>query len=159
MRNLIRWSVLGLFLLLGLLPAQQRTDPLPWPDGTLVHLPAGNFTNSGNAIASGVFSVGQTIPFKCTITAWDITIPKADTGTATIKFTKVADGTGAPGAGDEINTSGVSLSSGTHVRGTVVSDFTSLQINANDVIGASLTAVSGTIHGLSAQIECSIPKQ
>ncbi|HTB10943.1 MAG TPA: hypothetical protein VK752_05205 [Bryobacteraceae bacterium] len=78
--------------------------------------------------------------FAGTITGWDIDV---DQGTATFKVWKTASGTSNPTSGNSISTSGVSISSGTEVHSTTVSDFTTLIVNAGDIIGINLAAVSG----------------
>lgn len=75
-----------------------------------------------------------------TITAWNIVV---DTGTATVKVWKIATGTAAPTSANSINTSGVSISTGTAIRSTTLSDFTTTTVTANDIFGFEITAVSG----------------
>ena len=97
-------------------------------------------SNNGSALSTGVMDFAPQIPVGATITAWSISV---DTGTATVKFWKKATGTTIPTVADVINTSGVSISSGTHVRSTTVTDFTTTAISANDLFRCDLTAVSG----------------
>lgn len=122
--------------------------------GTVLQQYGGSFTNSGAAIAATVYSLPQRVPAACTIGAWSIGIPKADTGTATVKFVRVAAGTASPGSGNEINTSGVSLSSGTFVYSTTVTDFTDTTLDAGDIVAVALTTVGGSPTGLTAKIYC-----
>jgi len=79
-------------------------------------------------------------PSEGKITAWNIVV---DAGTATVEVWKQATGTSAPTSGDSINTSGVSISSGTAIRSTTLSDFTTTTVLANDIFAFDLTAVSG----------------
>ena len=113
----------------------------------------GGFVNGGFTITATI-ALPVTAPAACTIIAWELSIPKADTGTATVKFLKVAAGTSSPAIGDSINTSGVALSAGTHVRSTTLTDFTSLVVTAGDIIAADLITVGGSPTGLTATVEC-----
>lgn len=119
-----------------------------------IYMFGGGFVNAGSAIASGVFTTPTTAPASCTIKNWEISINATDSGTATVKFAKVASGTSSPGSGNLINTSGVSLSTGTHIYSSTVTDFTTTTVTAGDVIAADLTSVTGTITGLSAILYC-----
>jgi hypothetical protein len=106
---------------------------------------------AGSALSSGsTTTVYLTVPFACTINAWSIVV---DAGTATVKFWRKATGTAIPTSSDSINTSGVEISTGTAVRSTTLSDFTSTSIAANDILAANLTAVS-TAKFLNAVLEC-----
>lgn len=92
-------------------------------------------------------------PCAGTITAWNIV---ADAGTATVKAWKIAAGTTAPTIANVINTSGVSLSSGTAVRSTTLSDFTTTTVTANDIWAFDMTAVATATKLLFAlEITCS----
>jgi len=109
-------------------------------------------------MTAGDLGPALAVPYACTITAYSICA--ADTsdaapGTVTVKFLKVATGTAQPVAGNSINTSGVSLSSGTCVRSTTLSDFTTTTVTANDIVSATPTAVGTAVYA-SAQIECTI---
>jgi hypothetical protein len=82
-----------------------------------------------------------TVPFACTLTGWHI---MANTGTVTIKTARVATGgTALPTLGsNSISTSGVSLSTGTLINSTTLTDFTSTTINAGDTLGFFVTSVA-----------------
>lgn len=80
-----------------------------------------------------------TVPFACTIAAYNILV---DAGTITLKTWKIATGTAIPTSANSISTSGVSISSGTAIHSTTVSDFTSTAVAANDIVAAAITAVS-----------------
>lgn len=96
---------------------------------------------SGSALSTGSTTTEYvTAPFGCKINGYALTLQPS--GTITVKFWKVADGSAAPTSGDSINTSGVSISSGTHVASNTVSDFTSTQINYKDVLAMNVTAVA-----------------
>lgn len=108
----------------------------------------------GSAKADGI-STGKlngyfTVPFNGTITGWSLNV---DSGTVTVKFWKKAAGTAVPTVSDNINTSGVSLSSGTHVRSTTVTDFTTTAVTAGDIIAVNISALTGTITDFSGSLE------
>jgi hypothetical protein len=107
------------------------------------------FDGAGSALSSGK-TIYFTVPFACTINSWNLT---ADTGTATIKFWKVATGTAIPTSANSINTSGVSLASGTAIHSTTLSDFTSTAVTANDIFGVNLFAVASATT-VSAVLGC-----
>jgi hypothetical protein len=86
-----------------------------------------------------------------TIKGWNIVVDDG-TGagtcsscTATIKFWKVASGTSTPTTSNNINTSGVSLSTGTNIYSTTVTDFTTTVITAGDIIAIDLSAVANAV--------------
>jgi len=94
----------------------------------------------GTALTAGSNTTDYiTVPFKCTINAYDLSI---DAGTITVKFWKVATGTAIPTSGNSINTSGVSISSGTHIHSTTLSDFTTTSVAAFDIMALNVTTVS-----------------
>jgi hypothetical protein len=98
------------------------------------------FDGGGSAIA--VNSVRYLhVPFACTIAATNIVV---DTGTLTVKFWKIASGTAHPTVSNVLNTSGISLSTGTALHTTTVSDFSSTSVTADDFMAATITAISGT---------------
>ena len=80
------------------------------------------------------------VPFAATLAAWSILV---DAGTCTIKVWKVASGAAIPAAGDSISTAGVSISSGTAVRSTTLTDFTTTAFAAGDIVGIHLQAATG----------------
>lgn len=92
-----------------------------------------------NAISANATSFPIPCTFAGTITGYSISV---DAGTCTMKTWKKATGTAIPTSGDSISTSGVSISSGTHVRSTTVSDFTSTTVTANDIFIATCTSVA-----------------
>ncbi len=92
-----------------------------------------------NAISANATSFAVPCTFAGTITGYTIA---ADAGTCTIKTWKKATGTAIPTISDVISTSGVALSTGTLVRSTTVSDFTSTTVTANDVFIVQATSVA-----------------
>lgn len=103
----------------------------------------------GSAITTGKTKGFVTCPVAGTITGWSIGV---DAGTATVKVWKKATGTAVPTVSDNINTSGVSLSSGTYVHSTTVSDFTSTAVAAGDIFAFNLSSVA-TAKELTFQLE------
>jgi hypothetical protein len=112
----------------GALPANIRTRAIGY-----------TFDGGGSALTSGVTKY-LTVPFACTIAAWNIAV---DTGTATIKTWKIVTGTAIPTVANTLSTAGVAISSGTAVHSTTLSDFSSTTVTANDIFGFNLFAVSG----------------
>jgi hypothetical protein len=104
---------------------------------------------SGPALSTGWLGF-YSVPLGCTISGWSILV---DAGTATVKVAKVATGTAIPTTGNYISTNGESISSGTAIQSTTVTDFTTTIINNNDIIGAYLTAVSGASF-INFQLQC-----
>jgi hypothetical protein len=92
-----------------------------------------------NAISANATSFAVPCTFAGTITGYTIA---ADAGTCTIKTWKKATGTAIPTISDVISTSGVSLSSGTLVRSSTVSDFTTTTVTSNDVFIVQATSVA-----------------
>ena len=103
----------------------------------------------GATLSPSTLSTAITVPYAATISGYSLS---ADTGTFTVKFWKIANGTAIPTIANVINTSGLSLSTGTHVRSSTTSDFTTLAIAAGDVIMCAITAASGATW-ITAQIE------
>src|SRR6185437_10542030 len=104
----------------------------------------------GSALSTGVMGY-LTVPFACTISGWSIQV---DAGTATIKFLKVAAGTAIPTLGsNSINTSGVSISTGTVIQSTTLTDFTTTAVTANDIVAADLITTSGVGY-IAGQLTC-----
>jgi hypothetical protein len=117
--------------------------------GPLIHPIGWAFDGAGLALAPGETGY-YTVPFGCSITAWNITV---DAGTATVSVWKVATGTAIPTVADTINTSGLSISAGTAVHSTTLTDFTTTTITANDILAFNLDAVA-TATKLSFVLQC-----
>lgn len=137
-----------------------RTDEL----GLKFVTPSGG--GSGGKGLAG-FSIGRTgglvtgkvkgffvCPYAATISAWNIII---DTGTVTVKVWKKATGTAKPTITDVINTTGVSISTGTALRSTDVSDFTTVSVATNDIFAFAITALSGSPTELAFILELTKP--
>ena len=111
---------------------------------------AATITPGGTAITAGILGY-VTVPFGCTITGWSIQV---DAGTDTVKFLKVAAGTAIPTLGsNSISTAGVSLSTGTVIQSTTLTDFTTATVTANDIVAVDLITTSGTGY-IAAQLVC-----
>lgn len=105
---------------------------------------------NSTALTTASVSGYITVPFGCTISAYNLAI---DAGTITVKFWKVATGTAIPTSGNSINTSGVAIASGTAIHSTTVSDFTTTTVSANDIIAMAVTAVA-TTKSVTGVLQC-----
>ncbi len=125
----------------------------PTPSATATAFPQGftaHFYRGGAAIqANDVTITPWTTRYPGTITGFIIS---ADQGTATLKVWKKATGTAIPTIADVINTSGVSLATGTHIDSTTVTDFTTTTVSVGDQFMAQVTAVSGGATDITFQI-------
>lgn len=81
-----------------------------------------------------------TVPFKCTISAYNLILQPS--GTITVKFWKVATGTAAPTVTEVISTNGVGIASGTAIHSTTVTDFTTTAVAANDMMAMAVVSVA-----------------
>jgi hypothetical protein len=93
----------------------------------------------GSTLSTSTIATAWTAPVGYTIVGYNLS---ADAGTFTVKFWKIAAGTAIPTISDVINTSGLSLASGTHLRSSTTSDFTTTTITAGDIIMCAITAVA-----------------
>ena len=93
----------------------------------------------GKVLVTGKVAGYYTFPVAGTITAWSI---GADAGTCTIQTWKVATGTAVPTVSNSISTAGVQLSSGTYVRSTSLTDFTTTTVTADDIFAFNLGTVA-----------------
>ncbi len=116
----------------------------PTPSATATAYPQGftaHFSRGGAAIqANDVTITPWTTKYPGTITGFIIS---SDQGTCTLKVWKKATGTAIPTIADVINTSGVSLATGTHIDSATVTDFTTTTVSIGDQFMAQITAVSG----------------
>lgn len=112
-------------------------------DGTAtMPLAAKRFSTCGfSAISPEIGQQGSY--YVCTqdgeIIAWNIVV---DSGDVTVKVWKVSTGTVAPTDADSINTSGISISTGTAIRSTDLTDFSTTTVNQGDIFGFEITANS-----------------
>lgn len=79
------------------------------------------------------------VPYNSDIASWNFVV---DQGTATVKSAKIGTGTTAPTSANFINTNGVSISTGTAIRSTTLTDFTNTVVSAYDIFAFYLLAVS-----------------
>jgi hypothetical protein len=103
-----------------------------------------------SALTTSSVTYLASVPFACTISAYNLAI---DAGTITVKFWKAATGTAIPTSSNSINTNGVSISSGTAIHSTTLSDFTTTSVAANDIMAMAVTAVSSAKF-VSGVLEC-----
>ena len=99
------------------------------------------FDGSGSALTSGATATAYfTVPFACTIAAWNITV---DTGTITFDVWKIATGTAIPTSANTIVAAAPpAISSGTAVHSTTLTGWT-IAVSANDIFGVNINTVSG----------------
>ncbi len=111
----------------------------PAPGGTIKRAFGASFDGGGSALVAGK-TVYFTIPFGCTITAWNIAV---DTGTCTIDIWKIASGSAIPTIANSIVAAAPpAISSGTAVHSTTMTGWTT-SVTANDIFGINLKIVSG----------------
>lgn len=123
----------------------QTTVPSLYP-GPIIEVSPG-LTNavrtigfSSVALATGQQGAYVVFPVNGTITGWSIV---ADSGTATVETWKIAAGTTSPTSANSISTSGVSLSTGSAIISSTMTDFTTTTVMANDIFAFNLSAFSG----------------
>ena len=112
-----------------------------------------NFTfgfSKSSGIATGKLPGFWTCPFSGTIVGWNLTV---DVGTLTFRVWKIASGTAHPTVANNINTSGLSISTGTAIRSSVVSDFTTTTVTAGDIFACEVTAVAGGMTEFGGAVE------
>lgn len=103
----------------------------------------------GSALSSGSV-VYFTIPYACTIAAWNISV---DAGTVTFDIWKIATGTAIPTVTNTITASAKpALSTGTSVHSTTLTGWTT-SVSANDIFGIQLNTVA-TAKYAEIDIQC-----
>lgn len=104
---------------------------------------------AGSALSSGSV-VYFTIPYACTIQAWNITV---DAGTATFDIWKIATGTAIPTVTNTITASALpAIASGTAIHSTTLTAWTT-SVSQNDIIGIQLKIVA-TAKFAELDIQC-----
>lgn len=116
---------------------------------TIAHAIGYTFDGGGAALVAGATKY-LTVPFACTISAWNMAV---DTGTATVRTWKVATATGVPTVANTISTAGVSITTGTAIHSTSLSDFSTTSVAQNDIFAFNLSAVSGATQ-VNFIVEC-----
>lgn len=110
------------------------------------------FNGNGSALTAGATQIGYvTVPFACTISAWNIT---TDVGTASIDVWKIATGTAHPTVSNTILSGGYLVNSGTSIHSTSTSLFTTTTVAANDILAFNLEAVSSSPTNVNVTLEC-----
>jgi hypothetical protein len=124
-------------------------------------LPANNRIRSfgysfGDPSASSALTAGPavygvfTVPYACTISAWNIAV---DGGTATFDIWKTAAGSAIPAPANSIAPGALpSISSGTAIHSTALPGWTTA-VFANDIVAINLNAVAGAKFA-SLVVEC-----
>jgi hypothetical protein len=109
------------------------------------------FDGGGTALTSGSTQTTYfTVPFACTIAAWNITV---DTGTITFDIWKIATGTAIPTVSNTITASALpALSTGTAVHSTTLTGWTT-SVSANDIFGININTVA-TATKASLTLQC-----
>ena len=109
------------------------------------------FDGGGSALTSGATQTAYfTVPFACTIAAWNITV---DTGTITFDVWKIATGTAIPTVSNTITASALpAISTGTAVHSTTLTGWTT-SVSANDIFGVNINTVA-TATKASLVLQC-----
>lgn len=144
--NTFAWGAVNLAdtdAVTGALPAANQGGVIPIAS---FHLDGG-----GSAITAVTIPGTARIVNACTLTGYSITATGA-TGTITVTFWVVATGTAIPTIANVINTSGVSLTTGTAVASGTLSDFTDTVFGALDLARCTATAVDGTATDLTVTL-------
>lgn len=122
----------------GELQQLQPGDTIPGGSAGVGNFVFGLKRSSG--VPVGKIAGYWTCPFAGTISAWNLSV---NAGTITVKIWKIATGTAVPTNANSINTSGISLSTGTSIHSTSLGDFTTLAVVVGDIFACEVTAVSG----------------
>lgn len=108
-----------------------------------------SFDGAGSPLSAGGKTY-MTVPFACTITAWNITV---DTGTITFDIWKIATGTAIPTVANTITASALpAISTGTAIHSTTISGWTT-GVSANDIIGININTVASATKA-SLVVQC-----
>ena len=117
--------------------------------GTQIHAFGASFGGAGTALTSPI-TVYTTVPYSCTIQAWNITV---DAGTATVDIWKVATGTAIPTVANTITASATpAISTGTAIHSTTLTGWTT-SVAANDIFGFNLKVVSTATY-VNLAVQC-----
>ena len=108
------------------------------------------FNGAGTALTAGQTGY-YTVPFACTISAWNMTV---DTGTATVDIWKIATGTGIPTISNTITASATpAIASNNSLHSTTLTGWTTA-VAVNDIVGINLKATaSATVVNLTVQCD------
>ncbi|HWR52243.1 MAG TPA: hypothetical protein VN428_14120 [Bryobacteraceae bacterium] len=106
--------------------------------------------NGGASALTAPLTAYLTVPFACTISAWNLIV---DQGTATVDIWKLAQGNGNPAIANTITGSATpAIASGTEATGTTLTGWTTA-VAARDRVAISLTAVSAATF-VNLTVEC-----
>jgi hypothetical protein len=111
-----------------------------------------SFDGGGSALAADK-TVYVTVPFACTVTAWNILV---DTGTATVDIWRLSTGTAIPTVTNVITGTGAgrpAIASNTAIHSATLTGWSSTAIAANDILAFHLEAVA-TATFLNFVVEC-----
>lgn len=108
-------------------------------------------SGGGSAITTGTINGTSMTDGPYTLTGYSISATGA-TGTTTVTFWAKAYSTAIPTVANIINTSGVSLTTGTSVYSTTLTDFTDTTFAAQDQFRCAVTAVDGSATDLTVTL-------
>jgi len=124
--------------------------------GPTISTPAGtrsfgtSFGDTGGSALTSGSVVYRTVPYACTIAAWNITV---DAGTATIDIWKIASGTAIPTVTNTITASALpAISTGTAIHSTTLTSWTT-SVTANDIFAFQLKTVA-TAKYVEIDLQC-----
>lgn len=120
------------------------------PANTKIRSWGTTFGDTGGSALTAGSVVYFTVPYSCTISAFNITV---DAGTVTFDIWKIATGTAIPTVSNSITASAnPSLSTGTALHSTTLTGWTT-SVSANDIIGIDLKTVA-TAKYAEIDVEC-----
>jgi hypothetical protein len=108
-----------------------------------------SFNGNGSALSAGATGY-LTVPFACTISAWNMSV---DQGTAAVDIWKLPTGTSIPNSGNSITASAMpAISTGTSIHSTTLAGWTTA-VATNDIVGMKLSAVASATF-VNLTVEC-----
>jgi hypothetical protein len=108
-----------------------------------------SFSGNGAALSAGATGY-LTVPFACTISAWNMSV---DQGTAAVDIWKVPTGSSIPNSGNSITASATpAISTGTSIHATTLTGWTTT-VAANDIVGINLKVVAAATF-VNLTVEC-----
>lgn len=120
------------------------------PSNTKVRSFGTTFGDTGGSALTSGSVVYFTIPYTCTISAWNATV---DAGTVTFDIWKIATGTAIPTVTNTITASALpAISTGTALHSTTLTGWTT-SVSANDIVGIQLKTVA-TAKYAELDVEC-----
>jgi hypothetical protein len=120
------------------------------PSNTKVRSFGTTFGDTGGSALTSGSVVYFTVPYSCTISAWNATV---DAGTVTFDVWKIATGTAIPTVTNTITASALpAISTGTALHSTTLTSWTT-SVAANDIVGIQLKTVA-TAKYAELDVEC-----